>query len=641
MKRPPGFQQPCTARSDGKSHMGRHKLWTEMVVDLTVIHSPALDKHLWFPPEQHPIVLQLGGSDPDNLRKAAAIAKQYGYDEVNLNCGCPSDRVAGAGCFGAAMMLQPETVARCMAAIAESLGPSTPVNVKCRLGVDEHDSYQALCDFVRVVSAHSPARHFIVHSRKCFLAGLSPTQNRSVPPLRHDWAWALAEDFPHLDFSLNGGISGCYEAEAAIRSLPGQPAAPGTANGGHSHAAHASNGSSAGVAAAAVTADAVTGTTAEALASVSHEAPPAHATAEHAATHPSVSAPLSSEPTAAAAAAGRTSASSSGRRRFSAGTWTTAAATAAAAAALLQPQRLLSPIIQPRYSQQPKQQQQQQEHSIPARRHLPRWSTPCTPSSGSTRSCSSIAGTCRRSVGSSRGCRGASRGVMIGRAAYNDPWSTLSDADRAVFGEATNPAVSRRQVLKDYGRYADAMVGRWHVKDDGHRDPSVRTLLRPILNLFHGEQNCKKWKAGVDEVLKLGVGADGSAPWVNKEPPSVSCVLDATLHLLPDDVLDAPPRQVRHHLPTFTLPRVRPSGRSGAGLDDRSDAAIAQKAAKKAGRGKAAAKMERKKENKRKRLADAADADAAAPAEMGEGEAEQEGEGRRWLGQWCRCWQRL
>lgn len=95
--------------------MSKHTwLWTEMVVDKTILHAPRLDEHLWFPPEQHPIVLQVGGSDPDTLRQAAAKAAQYGYDEINLNCGCPSDRVAGAGCFGASMMLQPELVARCM-----------------------------------------------------------------------------------------------------------------------------------------------------------------------------------------------------------------------------------------------------------------------------------------------------------------------------------------------------------------------------------------------------------------------------------------------------------------------------------------------------------------------------------------------
>ncbi|KAG1670301.1 hypothetical protein FOA52_003651 [Chlamydomonas sp. UWO 241] len=165
-------------------------LWTEMVVDSTVIHTENLDKHLWFPPEQSPLVLQLGGSDPAKLAAATAKALAYGYDEINLNCGCPSDRVAGAGCFGASMMLQPELVAACMKAIGDA-AQGTPVTVKCRLGVDEADSYDALKAFVATVSDGSPVTHFIVHARKCFLSGLNPQQNRTVPPLRHEWVYSL------------------------------------------------------------------------------------------------------------------------------------------------------------------------------------------------------------------------------------------------------------------------------------------------------------------------------------------------------------------------------------------------------------------------------------------------------------------
>lgn len=258
-------------------------LWTEMVVDKTVIHSPLLDKHLWFPPEQHPIVLQLGGSDPELLRQAAKIAARYGYDEINLNCGCPSDRVAGAGCFGAALMLQPQLVADCMAAIQEGAGPGTAVSVKCRLGVDDDDSYEQLANFVRVVSTRGGVKNFIIHARKCLLKGLSPAQNRTVPPLRPDWVWALKRDFPHLSFQLNGGVLSSYAVNSLLH---------------------------------------------------------VDATAQHG----------------------------------------------------------LGP--------------------------------------------------------------GAIDGVMVGRAAYNDPWGVLGDADVAVFGAVSNPAVSRRQVIADYCRYADAMIGR-------------------------------------------------------------------------------------------------------------------------------------------------------------------------------------
>ncbi|KAL6781646.1 hypothetical protein ACKKBF_B08885 [Auxenochlorella protothecoides x Auxenochlorella symbiontica] len=200
--------------------ISRHTwLYTEMVVDKTLIHNPDHDRFLWFPPEQHPIVCQLGGSDPDELAAAARIVAGYGYDEINLNVGCPSDRVAGAGCFGAALMLRPELVARCCAAIAAAV--DIPVTVKCRLGVDNNDSYEELVRFVHTVSTGSPVTHFIVHARKAHLKGLNPHQNRTVPPLRYQWVWALARDFPHLSFSLNGGVAGLDGVVTALRADPG------------------------------------------------------------------------------------------------------------------------------------------------------------------------------------------------------------------------------------------------------------------------------------------------------------------------------------------------------------------------------------------------------------------------------------
>lgn len=177
-----------------------------MVVDKTILHAEPLEKWLWFPPEQHPLVLQLGGSDPALLQQATQAAAAYGYDEFNLNCGCPSDRVAGAGCFGASLMLEPQLVADCMAAIAAGAaagGSSARVSVKCRLGVDGADSYAHLAEFVQIVSERGGVTDFVIHARKCLLNGLSPAQNRSVPPLRHDWVWALKRDFPHLSFQVS------------------------------------------------------------------------------------------------------------------------------------------------------------------------------------------------------------------------------------------------------------------------------------------------------------------------------------------------------------------------------------------------------------------------------------------------------
>lgn len=326
-------------------------LYTEMVVDSTLIHNLSHDRFLWFPPEQHPIVCQLGGSDPENLAKASRVVARYGYDEINLNCGCPSDRVAGSGCFGAALMLQPERVARCCAAMSEAV-EDTPVTVKCRLGVDDVDTYEALHRFVKIVSTQSPVRHFVVHARKCLLKGLNPHQNRTIPPLRYHWVWALKRDFPHLDVSLNGGVLTLEEVTALLRFHHRQEAAASD----------------------------------------------------------------------------------------------------------------LKPLT----------------------------------------------------------------GVMVGRAAYNDPWRVLGNADVAIWGAKSNPAANRREVLDKYAEYADAMLGHWAVKEDGYRCPNVRCLVKPLIGLFHGEPKGKQWRAAVDGALK--------------DAKSVREVLDRTLGVLRPETLDAPPK---------------------------------------------------------------------------------------------------
>uniref|UniRef100_A0A0D3FTP0 tRNA-dihydrouridine synthase n=1 Tax=Oryza barthii TaxID=65489 RepID=A0A0D3FTP0_9ORYZ len=154
-------------------------LYTEMVVAETIVHQKDnLDRFLAFPAEQHPIVLQIGGSNLDNLAKATELANAYSYDEINLNCGCPSGKVAGHGCFGARLMFDPEFVGDAMSAIAANC--NVPVSVKCRIGVDDRDSYEELCEFVDKVVSKSPTRHFIIHARKALLSGLSPAENRNV-----------------------------------------------------------------------------------------------------------------------------------------------------------------------------------------------------------------------------------------------------------------------------------------------------------------------------------------------------------------------------------------------------------------------------------------------------------------------------
>ncbi|KAL3135811.1 hypothetical protein ABBQ32_007373 [Trebouxia sp. C0010 RCD-2024] len=324
-------------------------LYTEMVVDQTLLHNPNTDRFLWFPSEQHPIVCQLGGSNPQTLAAAAKVVARYGYDEINLNCGCPSERVAGAGCFGAAMMLQPALVAQCCQAMQDAV-PHIPVTVKCRLGVDETDSYEALCTFIRTVSEQSSVSHFIIHCRKCMLSGLNPAQNRTIPPLRREWAWALKRDFPHLQFSLNGVVQNCQEAAAIIDHRQ-----DGVEGGGSMH------------------------------------------------------------------------------------------------------------------------------------------------------------------------------GVMIGRQAFYQTWDCLADADRSVFGARANPALSRRQVLTDYAAYGDSVLGKWFVRENGQQNPNVRTVFKPLLNMFHGERGSKRWKQVVDAKFKTA--------------SSVSGLVKDTLECFPEEVLDAPPKQ--------------------------------------------------------------------------------------------------
>ena len=183
-------------------------LYTEMVTTGAIIHGDA-ERFLAYNPEELPLALQLGGSEPDDLAKCARLAELRGYSEINLNVGCPSDRVQ-RGSFGACLMLEPELVGECMAAMQDAV--DIPVTIKTRLGVDDHDSYQFVADFVgRIAGAGTGV--FIMHARKALLSGLSPKQNRDVPPLHYDWVYRLKREFPGLAIVINGGI----ESTGAIR----------------------------------------------------------------------------------------------------------------------------------------------------------------------------------------------------------------------------------------------------------------------------------------------------------------------------------------------------------------------------------------------------------------------------------------
>jgi len=176
-------------------------LYTEMVTTGALLHGNA-ERHLGFSAEEHPLSLQLGGDNPQDLAQCARMAEAHGYDEVNLNVGCPSDRVQ-RGRFGACLMNHPNQVAESVAAMRSAVG--IPVTVKHRIGVDENDRYEDLVNFVTKV-AEAGADRFTVHARKAWLKGLSPKQNRSVPPLRYHLVHRLTADLPHLAIEINGGF---------------------------------------------------------------------------------------------------------------------------------------------------------------------------------------------------------------------------------------------------------------------------------------------------------------------------------------------------------------------------------------------------------------------------------------------------
>ena len=177
-------------------------LYSEMITTGALIHGD-VDRHLAFSPAEHPVAAQLGGSEPEDLARCAALVEQYGYDEVNLNCGCPSERVQ-KGSFGACLMAEPELVADCVRAMKEKL--STPVTVKHRTGVDRMEAYDFLARFVDTV-ARAGCSTFVVHARNAILKGLSPKENREIPPLKYEYVYRLKRDFPHLEIVINGGIT--------------------------------------------------------------------------------------------------------------------------------------------------------------------------------------------------------------------------------------------------------------------------------------------------------------------------------------------------------------------------------------------------------------------------------------------------
>jgi tRNA-dihydrouridine synthase A len=194
----------------------RARLYTEMITTGALLHGDVA-RHLDFDPAEHPVALQLGGSEPAELAQCARLGERWGYDEINLNCGCPSERVQ-RGAFGACLMAEPRLVADCIKAMQDAV--SIPVTVKQRIGIDRTEDYGFVADFVGALR-DAGCRVFIVHARNAWLKGLSPKENREVPPLRYEVVHRLKRDFPGATFVLNGGIESLAQAKAELRLLDG------------------------------------------------------------------------------------------------------------------------------------------------------------------------------------------------------------------------------------------------------------------------------------------------------------------------------------------------------------------------------------------------------------------------------------
>ena len=192
------------------------QLYTEMITTKAILRGDK-NRLLDFNEGENPLVLQLGGSDPKEMAECAIIAEDWGYDEVNINVGCPSDRVL-SGSFGACLMKEPKRVAQCVEAMIERC--DIPITVKHRIGIDDMESYDQLSDFISLISQKG-CQHFIVHARKAWLTGLSPKENRTIPPLNYPWVYQLKKDFPKLKFTINGGIETCQDIAGHLDQVDG------------------------------------------------------------------------------------------------------------------------------------------------------------------------------------------------------------------------------------------------------------------------------------------------------------------------------------------------------------------------------------------------------------------------------------
>jgi tRNA-dihydrouridine synthase len=453
----------------------RTTLYTEMYVAQTLIHSPHARGFLRFSPEEHPVACQLGGSDPEALARAARLVEEMGYDEINLNCGCPSPRVAGKGSFGARLMFSPELVRDCVLAMRAAV--SIPVTVKCRLGADDMDSYEAFSNFVRVV-AQGGCTHFVVHARKCLLKGLDPKGNRTVPPLRYPWVQRVALENPHLRISINGGLTTWEQVEQllcltrpegrlgelAAGLPPAGPPPPGDAAGALEEAQAPGEGPCGEGAGQATGAGGGGGGCSGCGGGCGAAAPPQASGGEEECSACCSEGVREAEP-----------ACGTGAREGRAGCGEEVGGGGDGEGEREGSSR-------PRHDAH--------EGALPASQFLPHGlGLPVKPAPGAY-----------------GGPAGLLESCMIGRAAYNTPWM-FGDADRRFFG-AANPGLSRREVLEAYVCYTEAVVQALPEEERGMQQYRPFSMAKPLIGLFQGEYGGARFRKALSIALqekKLGL----------------------------------------------------------------------------------------------------------------------------------------
>jgi tRNA dihydrouridine synthase A len=453
----------------------RTTLYTEMYVANTLLHAPQAAGMLRFSPQEHPIACQIGGSDPEALARAAALVEAAGYDEVNLNCGCPSPRVAGKGSFGARLMFTPELVRDCVAAMRAAV--SIPVTVKCRLGADDMDAYEDFSRFVRVV-AQGGCTHFIVHARKCLLKGLDPKGNRTVPPLRYAWVQRVALENPGLRISLNGGLTewgqveqllsltrpvGAVDAAAVAAAVEAAAAAAAAAAAEAAAGGGVSGGAGAGAGGAQGPAGEGAGQR--------HAAEGSQETCGEAECSAGGGGGGSGGWGSTALGAGSEEEEEEGEGGAQQQQQQSAAAAAPAPAPIKHDAHLGS--------------------ALPASQFLPQ----------------ALLGPPVAIAPGAYGGQGALlESCMIGRAAYNTPWM-FGDVDRRFFG-AANPGLSRREVLEAYVAYVEGVLAGVPAEEHGMSQYRPFVMAKPLISLFQGEYGGARFRRTLSVALqdkKLGL----------------------------------------------------------------------------------------------------------------------------------------